>query len=315
MYLTFVSSFFILVGSTEAKLEKDKSGYLKIFVQRNYGHLELSDIVAVYTYDVNFRNHYERVAVQCGRGLSGIGNEENDFGAVIVKKLKHVRLLYIDPLNISKEKELSVKHILRSNSNDNNYIHIVTHCLLEMSNIESTFCGECNKVCIGMHSHKGTPEVYKNDGKIDLNKTGTLNQLDLQKVEETRELIHGSARFSTIFERYKEIILHWTNYFKQNFGGCKYVISSHEPYFKISSYTIWYQNKRNKFEIKTLQKILMDVLDPSSHLYKCKIIKKCIFESSIQKDTEKHMKEHHFTELTADEVTKKVLQSIVNNKK
>jgi len=305
LYLTFFYCF-LLVGSTNAKLVRDKTGYLKIFVQRNYGHLELSDIVAVYTYDVNFRNHHERVAVQCGRGLSGIGNGENDFGATIVKKLKHVRLLYIAPIN--ELKKVSIGEIHRSNCNENNYIHIVTHYLLEMSYIESSFCGECNKVCKGTHSHKGTPEVYKNEDKIDLKDFKTMTPNDYEKIKKTNKLIHGRTRLSSIFDLYKERILYWTKYFEENFLS-KFKISAHEPYFKISSYPLWYQNNKNKFEIKTLQRILRDVQDPKTHRFICTVDKECKFDVTNTKDVENHMREKHFTELTMVKLISMVLKS------
>lgn len=296
------------MGSTEAKLVKDKTGFIKIFVQRKYKFLELSDIFAIYTYGGNYRNHCERVAVQCGRGLSGTCNDKIDFGELNMKSLKTARLLYIFP--ISESKILSVRDILRSNSNENNDIHIVTHFLLEMSNIESSFCGECNKVCKNKHSHTGTPDVYKSDGKINLEDTNTLIRSDLKKVEKTNLLIHGRTRYSMVFDRYRDRILHWTKYFEQNFLGCKFDITAHEPYFKISSYPIWYQNKHNRTEIKTLQKILKDVLDPTSNRYICTFKEGCNFETINREDVEKHMREYHFKELTINELTKLVLLSI-----
>jgi len=297
------------VGSTEAKLVEDKTGYIKIFVQRRYKDLELSNIFAIYTYGGNYRNHCERVAVQCGRGLSGTGNDKVDIGELNFKNpLKTARLLYIVPINESKE--LSVRDILRSNNNDNNNIHIVTHYLLEMSNIESTFCGECNKVCKNKHSHTGTPDVYKSDGKINLEDINTLIRSDLEKVEKTNLSIHEGTRYAMVFDRYRDRIFHWTKYFEQNFLGCKFDITAHEPYFKISSYPIWYQNKHNKTKIKTLEKILKDAQNSLTHRYICYLVKGCSFETINRKDAEKHMCENHFIELTKDELTRMVLQSI-----
>ncbi|CAG9808587.1 unnamed protein product [Chironomus riparius] len=297
------------VGSTVAKLVEDSSGYLKIYVNRAKSDLELSNICAVYIYnDANGRNHCERVAVQCGRGLSGIGNERNDFGAVKIENLKHVRLLYIVP--IYESKELSVSEILRSNSNTNNFIHIVTNYLLEMSNIESTFCGECNKVCKNKHNHTGTLDVYKTDDNIDLLDTNTLTRSDLKKVEETNLKIHGVTSLTNVFDRYKEIILKWTKYFEDNFLGSKFEISAHEPYFKISSYPLWYQNKNKVMEIKTKERFLKDIKDPSTRRYKCSIMNECNFETILKEDAEKHLIEYHLNKLSTVDLTRKVSESI-----
>lgn len=202
--------------------------------------------------------------------------------------------------------------MLRSNSNDNNYVHIVTHYLLEMSKIESSFCGECDKVCREKHSHTGPPEVYKNDNKIDLKDLNTLTRSESRRLEETNSLIHGKSQLSSICDQYKERILYWTKYFKQNFLGCKYEISAHDPYYKISSYPLWYQNKHNEKEIKTTQKILKDAQNPINHRYKCAIIESCSYETNSRDDAEKHMRKYHFTELTNHQLVSLILIELNN---